>query len=604
MNPNSDSGSICYSLSLKDFNSRATYCYEQHYYICEQVKTKDMQLSLSNFIVDSNTGTKEITCMASGFPLPTVKWMKGNIVITSTPLNYHSKVGQKLVFNLKQLTIADEGQYKCFASNTVGKTFYEFTRTLHVKVPSQPSITNIISSPCNSNLLVTWKPHVCGVGIEHRFQIMDPINSNNYKVFLTTPNNVSMTSYVTGLQPSTSYIIKIEPCLTTPSTCFSHYATITNATTGGLPGPVTNPSLTMTYDGSCNVSWSTETNPEYISGFKLVINSTKAIVSSYYKDDFEINELFLPSEKTSCVLPKIFNRKYNISIQAKTCAGFGPGSEAVGECVTDTNVPSILRAPTTEEKVADNGTLAISINAPDESNGPVSCLFIIVQGNIKAKCLSFIGKSRMAELSSRRLQDEYIAIALNRNSIRSNRSSINLILGNGKNTTCDASKPNHQQQTNSSDNVYEAYNKRLSNLQTYKIILVTSTSSKDTNLFKVSDELLIEKIVPDSNQNIILGVVAGGILAILFALGCLCYVRHRNNRKKCKNHEAISSISMNVSKKEKTEYVSAGTTDTQHHLNASINTYETIADNGYEEISDRAEWNPYEIAVSQYETVL
>nr|XP_039268400.1 uncharacterized protein LOC120343327 [Styela clava] len=264
-------------------------------------------------------------------------------------------------------------------------------------------------------------------------------------------------------------------------------------------------------------------------------------------------------------------------------------------------VPSILRAPTTEEKITDNGTLAISINVPDESNGPVSCLFIIVQGNIEAKFLSLIEKSRMAELSSGRLQDEYIAIALNRNSIRSNLSTINLILGNKKNTTCDASKPNHQQQTNSSDNVYEAYNKRLSNSQTYKIFLVTATPSKDTVLFKVSDELLIEKIVPDTNQNIILGVVAGGILAILFAFGSVYYVRHRNNQKKCKTPETISSISMNVSKKEKTEYVSA---DTQHHLNASINTYGTIADNGYEEISDRPEWNPYEIAVSQYETVL
>nr|XP_039268402.1 uncharacterized protein LOC120343328 [Styela clava] len=206
---NRNSGSSCYSLSLIDYKSRTTHCTDKHYYICEQVKTHDMQISLSNFIADSYSGEKEITCLASGFPPPTVKWMRGKTALILTSINNQAKIGQSLVLNPKQLTIKDEGQYICSASNKVGQTVYEFTRILNVKVPSQPSITNITSSPCNSNLLITWMPHDRGVGIEHRFQIMDPINSNNYKVFLTTPNNVSMTSVVTGLQPSTSYIIKV-----------------------------------------------------------------------------------------------------------------------------------------------------------------------------------------------------------------------------------------------------------------------------------------------------------------------------------------------------------------------------------------------------------
>ncbi|XP_077966861.1 uncharacterized protein LOC144420899 [Styela clava] len=206
---NHNSGSSCYSLSLKDYKSRTTHCTDKHYYICEQVKTHDMQISISNFIANSYSGEKEITCMASGFPPPTVKWMRGKTALIPTSINNQAKVGQSLVLNPKQLTIKDEGQYQCSASNKVGQTVYEVTRILNVKVPSQPSITNITSSPCNSNLLITWMPHVRGVGIEHRFQIMDPINSNNFKVFLTTPNNVSMTSIVTGLQPSTFYIIKV-----------------------------------------------------------------------------------------------------------------------------------------------------------------------------------------------------------------------------------------------------------------------------------------------------------------------------------------------------------------------------------------------------------
>nr|XP_039268408.1 microfibrillar-associated protein 3-like [Styela clava] len=128
-----------------------------------------MQLSQTNFIVTSHTGKKEITCMVSGFPPPTFKWMKQKTTLHSTSINNQATVGQKFVLDLKQLTIADEGQYKCFASNTVGQIPHSASGILNIQVPSQPSITNITSSPCNSNLLITWKPHVRGLGIKHRY---------------------------------------------------------------------------------------------------------------------------------------------------------------------------------------------------------------------------------------------------------------------------------------------------------------------------------------------------------------------------------------------------------------------------------------------------
>ncbi|XP_077966862.1 uncharacterized protein LOC144420900 [Styela clava] len=450
----------------------------------------DMQLSLTNFIVDSYFGTKEISCTVSGFPSPTVKWMKGKTALNSTSYNNQAEVIQKLVLNLKQLTIEDEGQYKCFASNIVGQ---KFSRILNVKVPSQPSITNITSSPCNSNLLVTWKSHVRGVGIAHSFQLMDPINSKNYKVFLTTPNNVSMTSIVTGLQPSTSYVIKIEPCLTNPSTCRRDYAITTNATTGGLPGPVTNPTLEMTYGGSCNVSWSAVKSPDYISGFKLVINSTKAIVSSYYEDDFKTNKIFLLPEKTSYVLPKIFNRKYIVSIQAKTCAGFGPESEAVVECVTDTNAPFNIQAPTTRGEITNSGIFGFLINIPDETNGPISCYFIIVQVNERSNTRPDLNNARMDKLNNLEIEDEYIAIALNRTSVGRNHSKISLILGDQLKTRCDISGKNNSGNWNNSKHTYTAYNKRLSLSESYRIFLVTSTPTKESVSFGASEGLQIGK---------------------------------------------------------------------------------------------------------------
>ncbi|XP_077966857.1 uncharacterized protein LOC144420897 [Styela clava] len=490
-----NTGSTCYSFSLSDYTSRTTYCTDKHYYICEQAGPHDMQLSQTNFIVSSYTGKMEITCMVSGFPRPNIKWKKRNIVLTSTLLNYHLKIGQKLVLDLKQLTIVDEGQYKCFASNTVGQTYYEFSRTLNVKVPSQPSIINKTSSPCNSNLLITWKPHVRGVGIKHRLRIVDTLHSSNYIDSFTTPNNVSIRSNIADLQPSTSYIIKIEPCLTTPPTCFSHYATTTHATTGGFPGRVSKPSLKMTYDGSCNVSWSTLTvmNPEYISDYKLVISSTKARVSSYYKDNVKMNIMLLPSHITSYVLPKNFNRKYNVSIRARTCAGFGAESKAVGECATDTNAPSNIQAPSTRGEITNSGILETLIHVADETNGPISCYFIIVQVNKTSNTSAGFNNARMSKLNKSEIEDEYIAIALNRTSVGHNLPKMSLILGDQVKTSCDISAKNNSGNGNNSKNTYVAYNKRLSLAESYRIFLVTSTPTKESVSFGASEGHLIVK---------------------------------------------------------------------------------------------------------------
>nr|XP_039268415.1 receptor-type tyrosine-protein phosphatase C-like [Styela clava] len=322
---------------------------------------------------------------------------------------------------------------------------------------------------------------------------MDAINSNISNDFFTTPNSISVMSNVTGLQPSTSYIIEIEPCLTTPSTCYSQYATSTNATTGGLSGFVTKPSLKMTFDGSCNVSWSTVMNVAYISGFKLVISSTKAIVSSYYKDDFKTNEIFLPSEKTSYVLPKVFNRKYNVSIQAKTCAGFGPGTKAVGECVTDTNAPSNIQAPTANDEITNDGNLKFSINVPDEANGPISCYFIVVQVNGGSKQLTDFNNAKMIKMNNSEIKDEYIAIALNRTSVGQNHPEISLFLGDQVKTRCDISGKNNSDKEYNSKYTYAAYNNRLSLKETYRIFLVTSTPTKEGVSFRASDALVIGK---------------------------------------------------------------------------------------------------------------
>nr|XP_039268411.1 uncharacterized protein LOC120343339 [Styela clava] len=129
-----------------------------------------------------------------------------------------------------------------------------------------------------------------------------------------------------------------------------------------------------------------------------------------------MNNMLLSSHITSYVLPKNFNRKYNVSIQARTCAGFGTESKAVGKCATDTNAPSNIQAPSTRSEITNSGILEFSIHVPDETNGPISCYFIIVQVNKTSNTSAGFNNARMSKLNNSEIEDEYIAIALNRTS--------------------------------------------------------------------------------------------------------------------------------------------------------------------------------------------
>nr|XP_039267197.1 uncharacterized protein LOC120342431 [Styela clava] len=160
----------------------------------------------------------------------------------------------------------------------------------------------------------------------------------------------------------------------------------------------------------------------------------------------------------------------------------------------------------------------------------------------------------MKKLDKSEIEDEYIAIALDRTSVGQNRPKISLILGDQIKTRCDISGNTNSVEGYNSKNTYVAYNKRLSLSESYKIFLVTSTPTRESVSFGASEGLLIGKSFTD----ITWAVVAGGILAVLSAFVCLCYVRHRNNKRKDDVHGTISSISLNVSKKEKIEPVSAG----------------------------------------------
>ncbi|XP_078485083.1 uncharacterized protein LOC104265762 [Ciona intestinalis] len=69
------------------------------------------------------------------------------------------------------------------------------------------------------------------------------------------------------------------------------------------------------------------------------------------------------------------NCKYNIKVATQTCSEVGKFVVASGQCISQAQAPASIPTPTTIGNAA--GTSHIQINRVDESNGPISCYFVI-----------------------------------------------------------------------------------------------------------------------------------------------------------------------------------------------------------------------------------
>ena len=57
--------------------------------------------------------------------------------------------------------------YLYLENNLIFKIISRANNNCLLTVSSKPSIINIISSPCNSSLLIEWKPHIHAAGFTH-----------------------------------------------------------------------------------------------------------------------------------------------------------------------------------------------------------------------------------------------------------------------------------------------------------------------------------------------------------------------------------------------------------------------------------------------------
>ena len=79
-----------------------------------------------------------LNCIAIGYPLPSVMWIKGSTSLQGTQLFQERGKGTRLHF--KNITYEEKGKYTCIAKNAVGMASFDvkviFKGTLHVRIAS------------------------------------------------------------------------------------------------------------------------------------------------------------------------------------------------------------------------------------------------------------------------------------------------------------------------------------------------------------------------------------------------------------------------------------------------------------------------------------
>ncbi|XP_077966389.1 uncharacterized protein LOC144419974 [Styela clava] len=283
-----------------------------------------------------------------------------------------------------------------------------------------PEIISAWGEPCTDNgkINVTWKPHTA---IRHNYQIT-LLNSseayNDYGETFPTDNHVQ-TLIIEDLYPDSQYDIMITAC---PTDCIAELSDNANATTGiGLPGKIVTATVSQNYETNyCEVSW---TWPESISQKDVELFQVNYQATFVHKppssDITTINvDVSVDPPKLTYNLKTEPNRIYSFDVLAVSCAGSGPETSATGKCITDSDAPDYVEEPKLLDETPGS-TSDMKIILPNEINGPISCVFVVVKnGPIDTHDIFDIVKLR--HVSSEALKDEipngeeYLAVAIRR----------------------------------------------------------------------------------------------------------------------------------------------------------------------------------------------
>ncbi|XP_077976619.1 uncharacterized protein LOC120336141 [Styela clava] len=495
-----------------------------------------------------------ITCYATGFPSPSVLWYFGKKVVDrNRNLDVHQMNSSlKSVLHFKKLVSSGQvklhaGIYSCRVTNYVGEDETEAGNTKTAKAIEMPEYS-ASSTNCSSDIKVRWIPGVEATHIKHRITISGQHGKNTIEI--TPSDNQTVETIFTNLTQTSLYTVEVSLCL---ETCMVNDGKAVEVKTGINQAGVI-PDIKLEEhrgDKTCKISWSKSNDSEYITGFKvsaysiLVKIGSKDLESKKYNDTFYIS--FNSAQNHSFNTSP--NRNYTVFIQAIACDKPGILSRAVGNCTSDTEAPSVVAAPEILENKGDTKTRNIQIQAIDQSNGPVSCIFIVVdiyeQVQSKHSSVNFtIEDLKKAEANSKlskpHVGQKYIAIA------RSNIPLEDTIvsLGDDVSTSCDihsAAQNMKRKKREISQMVLAAKNFPLNEGKFYEYTMVTTTPGANGEVHIGMSATQSFKADAASTTWLIVVIILVVVVAIAGTITLfVCYKRHQSSKNKTDTSIAMS----------------------------------------------------------------
>ncbi|XP_077968701.1 uncharacterized protein LOC120334849 [Styela clava] len=525
--PNNDaSGEDCLLIGRDTYQWVDTTCHELLFYICQS------EHSTPEIGSDDDPSHHEKICRVKNCVNTTAEWYKESSheqVTTDFKKNgiYQKIDGSSSTLHFDNATILDIGKYYCRAHNS-SKEFFDF------KVDGNPTITSITNSSCSRSLFVTWNPSRYAVGFRHKITANNYITKEeSFSTFIIPKSNTSVIREISGLKTTTEYNVTIKVCVSDDE-CRSTYSATTTAKTDGKTQPVTSASLST----NCSIQWIWKNNnqPVNVAGLKVTryctTIATRSNVNSPHMDSFNIS---MP--RTYTPVP---NRNCTVSIQVIGCAGLSEAVNAKGYCVGKPAAPDAIAKPIASFDATDsNGIRKITVTKPDDSNGLLSCLFIIVHDESSGENTHFKMENLIKAQSS---TTEYIAVALPVYRFTGDRQVVNL--GDNSGSSCNVtqtidvlSKKRRRRRNVGEHAIFVGQNRKLNREKSYSVFVVSTTPCENEICLRTSPSILLKKKSFEFNIiSFVIGFLIPLIFYVVFAL--IIYKLMKKNKKLKKIAEA------------------------------------------------------------------
>ncbi|XP_077968785.1 uncharacterized protein LOC120335142 [Styela clava] len=511
--PNGGTGENCLTVGRQTYLWVDSSCDENFFYICQKVFP-------GPFVRIQTISGNQKRCSATECSTATqVDWYKAsNKVSTATTSRVYQTIQTgSATLNLQNSNIADAGSYSC--RYRIGQT--EKTTTESYEVAGNPTIHQISNNVCNSNLIISWQPHTNAVGFPHKIEV-SPTSGESTR-WVDSPTSEKQSTTITSLSPNTTFQIKITACVTKDN-CPTKYSTIRSARTGGSKLSVESSSI-IQYKNTqtCVISWILYNKTETGDSYTVELNLTSTLASSRdlnLKTDMKL--INVTSSSVYSFQPEP-NRNYSVSIKIFKCAGLGQELLVAGTCLGKPTAPTKIFPPESFEDNLINvcGIKELAIQAPDETNGLVSCIFVLVHTNLKELDDDF-SMTDMININNTVSGDEYIAKAIPMTSM--NWERMNITLGEESMTTCDVINTGkagiQNEQSRGKEILFTGRNKKLDK-KTFSVSIVYSTPSGDQIHFSQSPSITLKQGEQETTAKNDTEKEAFGFNIISFVIGFL-----------------------------------------------------------------------------------